>query len=93
MTAQPGGPQQFGDVPPLDPGNHLLSPTPALWTTVVAQPAQGPKVLFTIRTPSTTLSLLLDKLDAERMSDDLARAAAGMSGLFVPGRGGPVAFG
>lgn len=85
----------FANLPIVDPGNRLLSPTAALWQAEYLPTAGpfGPKVVLTIRTPTTTLSLLLDKPDAERLADDVARACGEASGLIVPSRGGPVVFG
>lgn len=85
----------FANLPIVDPGNRLLSPTAALWQAEHLPQAGpfGPKVVVTIRTPTTTLSLLLEKVDAERLADDIARACGEASGLIVPGRGGPVVFG
>lgn len=83
----------FANLPIVDPGNRLLSPTSALWQAeTIHHPAFGQKVLVTIRTPSTTLTLLLDKPDAERLADDIARACGEASGLIVPARPGPMVF-
>lgn len=91
VTGEPG--EVFGGVPLADPGNRLLCPTPALWTAeTIRHPAFGERVVVTIRTTSATLTLLLDRLDAERLADDIARACGEASGLIVPKRGA-VAFG
>lgn len=84
----------FANLPLADPGNPLLTVTPALWQAeTIRHPTFGQRVVVTIRTTSTTLSLLLDKPDAERLADDIARACGEASGLIVPARSGPVVFG
>jgi hypothetical protein len=81
------GENPFGEIPLFDQGNRLLSPTAALWQAQAINPVHGPKVAVTIRTPSTTLSLLLEKVDAERLADDIARACGETTGLIIPTRG------
>jgi hypothetical protein len=40
-------------VPPVDPGNQLLSEVPALLTTAIVNTPQGQRLAATIRTAST----------------------------------------
>lgn len=91
MTAAANGSPQPLQLPPFDPGNPLIQqhgPLPALWTSAVAQTADGPVLLFTVRTPDATLTLKLGRVDAEQLARSVAEAAAGMSGLILPPSGG-----
>lgn len=72
------------DVPPIDPGNPILSPGPVIWSTVQVNTPQGKRIAVTIRTTSTTLTLLLERQDALRLGEDITREAATMSALIVP---------
>lgn len=75
--------------PPVDPGNGLLSETPAQLFTSLIQGPGGQRMALTIRTPSTTLTVMLAKQDADawaRMIKQVADAMSG-SGLIVAPNG------
>ena len=80
--------------PPVDAGNPLLAETPSQLTTALLQTAGGQRLAVTIRTPSTTLTLLLGKADADAWAVNLKNAAVQMSGsgliVAAPGLNGPV---
>jgi hypothetical protein len=77
------------EVPPVDTGNQLLAVTPAMLVTALLQTADGQRLGLTIRTPSTTLTVLLTKADAELWAKNLKGAADGISGsgLIAAGNG------
>ena len=72
-------------VPPVDPGNQLLSEVPALFTAALFATPQGQRLALTVRTASTTLTVLLAGPDARNWAQQLAAAAEAMStaGLIV----------
>lgn len=83
----PDGQQPPGTpgVTPFDTGNMLLAQQPAqLLTTVIDTPA-GQRLATTIRTPSTTLTVMLAGPDAKTWAAAFAKAADSMSaaGLIV----------
>ena len=100
MTSPPLPPDWPGDgVPPqpempVDPANALLAETPArLLTSLVDTPA-GQRLALTIRTASTTCTVLLQHGDAKQWAQLMTGAAAQMSssGLIVANghvNGGP----
>lgn len=71
--------------PPVDTGNQLLGETPATLTTALMQTAGGQRLALTIRTPSTTLTVLLGKADADMWARNVSGTASAMSasGLIV----------
>lgn len=74
-------------VMPFDTGNALLSEQPAaLFAGLVDTPA-GQRLALTIRTASTTLTVLLQGPDAKTWAAQLTQAAAAMSsaGLVAAG--------
>ena len=73
MTA----PQQ---VPAFDASNGLLAETPAQLTTALLDTPAGQRMALTIRTPSTTLTVLLDGGDAKTWGANISRTAGQMSG-------------
>ena len=81
----PGQPPQA----PVDTGNGLLSETPANLTTALVQTPQGQRLALTIRTASTTLTVLLGAADARTWGAQVKAAAEQMSasGLVVAGPG------
>lgn len=80
---QPPQPGQTGETP-CDTGNSLLAASPArLLTTVITQGGQQ-LVMFTLRTPSTTLTVLLTRDDALTWSRQLATVAQQAGGLVIP---------
>jgi hypothetical protein len=70
---------------PVDQANPLLSETPARLVTALLETPHGQRLALTIRTPSTTLTVLLQPGDAKTWAQLLTGAAAQMSqsGLIV----------
>lgn len=83
-------PQQQPVFPPVDPGNHLLGPCPAVLTTSPVDTPDGQKLALTIRTNSTTLTVLLGKLDVDAWKDQLTRDVARMAGSKLITAPGPL---
>jgi hypothetical protein len=91
---QPNG----GPVPPLDPGNPFVNgQLPAQMTCLPVPTTNGQKLLVTIRSGGTTLTLILEKADGEQWSALLAKGSAMITGgniitppkgLFLPGQNG-----
>lgn len=79
MTEQP-----MPQVPPLDTGNQLLSEVPAIFACTPVNGPGGQRLALTIRTQSTTLTVLLARDDAGRWRDVLTEAIGKMNGLIVP---------
>lgn len=79
--------------PPVDPGNQLLVESPAQITTALMQTPMGQRLTLTIRTPTTTLTVLLAKEDAINWAGMLGQAAKSMSGsglIVANGNGVPL---
>lgn len=76
-----------GAVPPFDPGNRLLAETPAQLTTSHIPTTDGQRLGLTIRTPSTTITILLSKKDARTWAHTIKTTADQLSssGLIVSG--------
>jgi len=74
---------------PFDQGNPLLGETPAQMTTVLIDTPSGQRLALTVRTPSTTVTVLLAGKDAQEWARALTKAADTMSssGLIVAGPG------
>jgi hypothetical protein len=74
-------------VPLADPGNQLLTQTPAQLSTGLVDTSAGQRLALTIRTTSATLTVLLEHADATLWAGNLKRAAESMSstGLIVAG--------
>jgi len=74
---------------PLDQGNQFLAETPAQLTTSLAGTPQGQRLALTIRTSSTTLTVLLSAADAATWARQLTTTAGQMSktGLVIAGNG------
>jgi hypothetical protein len=66
-------------VPLLDEGNKLLGELPALLTTDVIGTSAGQRLVLTIRTPTTTLTVFLRGADAKIWAHQLSSEAAVMS--------------
>jgi hypothetical protein len=77
------------NVPPVDLGNPYLAAGPALMTVSKATlpGAPTPSVVLTIRTPSTTLTVMLGRDDALTWARNLRAEAQGVSALVVPQNG------
>ena len=74
---------------PFDAGNPLLGQTPAQMSTTLLETPAGQRLALTVRTPSTTCTVLLESADAQSWARALTTAAAQMSssGLIVAGAG------
>lgn len=79
MTEQP-----LPQMPPVDPGNPLLAEAPATFQCTPVNGPGGQRLAVTIRTSSTTLTVLLVRDDAGRWRDVMTEAIGKMSGLIVP---------
>ena len=73
----PPMPQQ---VPPFDQGNMLLTEQAAQLTTAKVPAPDGERMVLTIRTASTTLTVLLTGQDAKTWAAQISREADAMSG-------------
>ena len=71
--------------PPVDPANQLLAETPAQLCTGLVDTPLGQRLALTIRTASTTLTVLLQGADAKTWAAQLTRDSAAMSqaGLVI----------
>lgn len=72
----------------IDTSNHLLAMVPTVLTTGLVPTQDGQKTALTIRTSSTTLTVLLEKQDLEAWAAQLVKAAQRMSSSgieVVPG--------
>lgn len=74
---------------PFDPANQLLSETPAQLNIAVMDTPAGQRLVMTVRTASTTVTVLLQGADAKSWAAQMTRAATAMSGtgLVVAGNG------
>jgi hypothetical protein len=65
----------------------LLGETPAQLSTAVVQTPAGQRLAFTIRTPSTTVTVFLAGKDAKAWASNMSQVAGSMSanGLMVAG--------
>lgn len=75
---------QMPQMPPVDRGNAILGETPAVMAVTPANTPAGPRLLLTIRTPSTTLTIFLDRDNALAWARHLRNTAQGTSPLIVP---------
>lgn len=66
--------------PPVDPGNRLLAEMPAVLTVSHAATPAGARLVATIRTPSATLTVFLDKTAAHNWANVIKHEAQQMSG-------------
>jgi hypothetical protein len=78
LNAQPS-------VPLFDEGNKLLGELPAQLTTDVIDTAAGQRLVLTVRTPTTTLTVFLRGADAKAWAKQLSSESAVMpdSGLIA----------
>ena len=76
----------------VDPSNSLLGETPATLVTALVETPQGQRLVLTIRTASTTLTVLLAAADAKAWANQIKAIADQMSasGLIVAAPGLPV---
>lgn len=68
------------DPPPFDAANDLLGPAPANLTTALLEIPGGQRLGVTVRTPTTTLTVMLTKADAVLWAKLITEAAGRMSG-------------
>lgn len=66
-------------VPPVDQGNQLLAEVPAQLSTSLVDVPGGQRMALTIRTASTTLTVLLNGADAKSWAANIAGTASQMS--------------
>ena len=69
----------MADIPLTDPGNKLLGELPAQLTTDVISTAAGQRLVLTVRTPTTTLTVFLRGAAAKNWAAQLTAEAAAMS--------------
>ena len=76
---------------PVDPSNPLLGEVPAALSLTLAETPKGQRMVLTIRTASTTLSLFLAPADAKTWGAQIKAMADQMSasGLIVAAPGLP----
>lgn len=69
----------------VDKGNTLLTEQPSQLTTGLVDTPGGQRLIVTIRTPSSTVSVLLNAKDADTWAQNMTGSAARMSktGLIV----------
>lgn len=73
--------------PPVDPGNAMLAETPAQMTCALMDTPRGQRMALTVRTASTTLTVLLARDDASQWGQIITGTAGQMSGLILAGVG------
>lgn len=87
-TPDPGQVQQVTPqdlkMPPVDTGNPLLNEGPAILQATPVNTAAGQRLALTIKTPTTTLTILLIKDDAGNWRDTISEGIGKMSGLIIP---------
>jgi len=78
-------------LPPVDPGNPLLSEQPAIMVLGKVATPTGERMTLTIRTTSATLTVMLDGKAAQQWAAQLTRMADRMSAAgLVTGTAGPI---
>ena len=78
--------------PPFDIGNELLAEVAAQFTTAIVDVPGGQRLALTIRTASTTLTVMLQGTDAKNWAAQLTMAAAQMSAAGLAVANGHVAM-
>lgn len=63
----------------FDESNHILAMTEAVLTTGLVDTPEGKRLGLTIRTSSTTLTVVLDRIEGSAWRDQLTRALTEMS--------------
>lgn len=82
MTEQPQQ-MQLPPMPPVDTGNPILNEGPAVFQCTPVNTGGGQRLAVTVRTPTTTLTILLMKDDAKNWRDTMSEGIGKMSGLIV----------
>lgn len=77
---------------PFDAANPLLAEIPANMSTALVDTPNGQRMALTIRTASTTLTVLLGQEDARTWGGNISKTADRMSkaGLVIAGPGAAV---
>ena len=79
----------MAETTPFDQGNTLLAEGPAMLTVEpVGEPGRQQKMAVTIRTPSTTLTVILDRAHGKLWAQRIADGAAGLQPLLAAPRNG-----
>jgi hypothetical protein len=74
---------------PFDAGNPLLAEVPAQLATALIDTPLGQRLALTIRTASTTLTVILGQADAKTWAGNIAGLVVAGPGMPVNGNGGP----
>lgn len=88
QPAQPQ-PMQLPPMPPVDPGNPILNEGPAVFMATPVNTQGGQRLAVTIRTPTTTITILLIKDDAKSWRDTFTEGIGKMSGLIIANGSAP----
>lgn len=72
-----------GQRPPADPGNVLLTEVPSELSTTVIDTPNGQRLMVTVRTPSTTLTLFLQKQMGESWIEVIQTSVDQMTSLTI----------
>lgn len=59
-----------------DPSNHILESVKSVLSSAVVETEDGPRVVATIRTTSATVTVVLDRFEAEAWVAQLGKDAA-----------------
>lgn len=86
----PEAPSVRTDYTAVDLSNHLLDRCPAVLSLKAVNTNHGPHLTHTVRTPSTTLTVILDKQEAEAWAHSILRETAGMSESGLQVADGPL---
>jgi hypothetical protein len=70
---------------PFDAGNPLLSVVDAHWTVSPAHTPLGQRLIITLRTASTSMTIFIDREAALQLAQHIGSEAARLSPLIVPG--------
>jgi hypothetical protein len=87
-----------GPVPFIDPANQMLAQVPFRWDlgTIDLPGSAGTMAVLTLRTASTTMTVIMGTEDMDKLRNDIARVAAaigGKPGLAMPTVGETIALG
>lgn len=85
MTTTPEQEAVPTQAPPIDTGNPLLNEVQAMLQATPVNTPRGQRLALTVRTGSTTLTVLLAKDDAGRWRDVISEGVGKMTGLIIPG--------
>jgi len=72
-------------VPARDEGNGLLTEVPVAMSVTPVNGPSGSRLMVTVRTTSTTLTVLLPRDVATNWASTINAGVANMSGLILPG--------